>query len=156
MDNLEDFIKNNKEGFDTKSPSPDVWNRIKDERNEQKIVPIAKGKRASVPMQVMRMAASFLILALAAFGGYKLLESPTTSGDAMVQEAGNTFTNEVAELDQYYEGQVKGQFAKVESLIASDEIIEEIKAELDILDKEKSKLLSDYEKNTNDKEIVEA
>lgn len=156
MDNLEDFIKKNKEGFNTKSPSPDVWNRIREEQREEEVIPISKGKRASMTMQVMRMAASFLILALAAFGGYKLLESPTSNGDAIVQNQESSFSNEVAELDQYYESQVKGQFAKVEGLIASDEILEEIKAELDILDNEKSKLLSDYEKNTNDKEIVEA
>ena len=160
MDNLEDFIKNNKTELNKQAPSPDVWKRIKAERDADReaenVIPIGKPKRAALPMQIMRMAASFLILALAAFGGYKLLDTPPIEEATAAIHAELDLTDEVSELDQYYESQVSGQFAKVESLIANDEILSEVREELEMLDKEKSKLLSDYDKNRNDKEIVQA
>ena len=155
MDNLEDFIKNNREGFNCEKPSTDVWKRIQAERKETETTPISKGKRAVVPMQIMKMAASFLILALAAFGGYKLMNETSTDGESVVSHTEN-LPVELVELDQYYESQVRMSLTQVNKLIADTSIINEVKEELQLLDKEKGKLFEEYGDEMDDKQVVEA
>jgi hypothetical protein len=155
MDNLEDFIKNNKEEFKTETPSSDVWKRIQAERNKTEVTPIAKGKRAVIPMQFMKLAASVLILALAAFGGYKLMNGPSTDGGTTAYETQN-LPVELVELDQYYETQVRMSLTQINSLVADTSIINEVKAELQLLDTEKGKLFREYGDEMDDKQVVQA
>ncbi|PCJ64961.1 MAG: hypothetical protein COA58_11865 [Bacteroidetes bacterium] len=156
MDNLEDFIKKNKGEFDSKTPSPDLWNRIKEEREEEKVIPIATGKRAGIPMQIMRVAASFLILALAAFGGYQLLNDSNNEMDNEVTLETSNLPTELVELDQYYESQVTVSLTQINLIISDTSILNEVKSELKMLDDEKGKLFSEYGKEMDDQQIVEA
>lgn len=149
MDNLEDFIKNNKGEFDQESPAPDMWKRIQAERKPA--APIQQPKRNNT-WRVMKIAASFLILALAAFGTYKLANpdaSTTVVADA--QEDVN-----MGEMDAYYQKQVSLSLTKVENLLGDEAIINEVKAELQLLDEEKKQLLQELQKDTDKKEVVQA
>ena len=156
MDNLEDFVNKNRGEFDAQSPRPELWDRIKESKEEHKDVVQLTPKKAPYQVwQSMKIAASIAILFLAAFGGYKLLED--NPAYTVVRTTGQEeLTSEMAELDSYYENQIRGQYIKVESLVASDEILEEIRNELEILDAEKAKLIEDYDRNANTQEIVEA
>ena len=107
-------------------------------------------------MFIMRMAASFLILALAAYGGYTLLQGPNTEIVSSNEEFQNSLTGEIAQLDQYYEGQVGGKFTQVKLLIEDEQIVAEVSEELQLLDAEKRKLINDINDKPNKKELVEA
>lgn len=148
MDNLEEFIKNNKGQFDDDAPSPDIWNRIQAERKPT--LPMVE-PQSNQTFRVLKIAASFLILALAAFGSYKLA-APSKITVATIDGA----PTHLAEMDAYYQKQVSMSLTKVEAILDDTKIVEEVKNELQLLDIEKAKLLDDYTQNTNKKEVVEA
>jgi len=156
MDNLEDFINKNRNKFDDQSPAPDMWKRIQEERSKDNVIEMPTGNRAKLPMQVMKMAASFLILALAAFGGYKLLQTPevdTVLAETSVQP---NASNEMAQMDQYYQHQVVSKLTQVKELVADESIVNEVVAELKLLDQQQTELLADIHKTANQQELVEA
>ncbi len=149
MDNLEDFIKKNRGEFDGESPTPEVWKRIQAERKPA--VPIQQPKRKNT-WRVMRIAASFLILALAAFGTYKLVtpDEPMTLATELSEDIN------MGEMDAYYQKQVNLSLTKVENLLGDKAIIDEVKAELQLLDDEKKQLLKELHEDTDKKEVVQA
>lgn len=153
MDNLEDFIKKNKGEFDNKTPAPDMWKRIQAEQAIDKVVEMPARNRPKFPMQAMKMAASFLILALAAFGTYKLVVTDEPS-KSLTTESADEFN--IAEVDAYYQKQVNVSLVKVEALIENEEILNEVREELKILDSEKARLMTDYDSDSDKKEVVQA
>jgi hypothetical protein len=154
MDNLEDFIKNNKGEFNTETPTPDVWGRIQQEQANDGVLSLPT-KKATAPIQIMKIAASFLILALAAFGGYKLWDTPKQEA-TITSETSFSPSQEMVQLDQYYQQQVGGKLTQVKGLVADENIVAEIVAELAILDEQQKELLSAMNETTNHKELVEA
>lgn len=149
MDNLEDFIRKNKASFDSETPSEGVWKNIKAAR---KSAPKPTKQIWMFPAKIMRIAASIAILCLAAFGTYKLISKETPA----TVSAERNLPNNLAELDQYYEQQVGMYMAEVEKVITDTTILNSIKQDLKLLDKEKSSLFDEYGNQIADEQIVQA
>jgi len=79
----------------------------------------------------------------------------STDGESVVSHTEN-LPVELVELDQYYESQVRMSLTQVNKLIADTSIINEVKEELQLLDKEKGKLFEEYGDEMDDKQVVEA
>lgn len=157
MDNLENFIRKNKESLDTHKPNKQVWEKIAAERaDDTKVKSLAHGKKSNNIWKTMRIAASISILALAAFGGYKLLSLESSSSTPIANNTERSLPESVNELEQYYEQKVTGEFTKVTSLIADEKILLEVKEELELLDQEKSELIKEYDQSANTQEVVQA
>jgi hypothetical protein len=153
MDNLEKFIKNNKEQFNLEEPRADMWDKINKDR--KKVVKPAK-QRFIMPYKSMRLAASVLILALAAFGTYKLV-SPEKETIAAVETVESTkLPQELREMDHYYEAQVNSYVSQVKNVIQDEEIIKDIENDLALLNQEKEQLFKDYGTEIDEEEVVQA
>lgn len=151
MDNLEDFIKNNKGEFDREDPRDEIWQRISEQRSKNKTIPIKKGNQRA-PLQMMKWAASLLLLATLGYMAYKISAPSTPDEIVATTEA----SNDLVELDAYYEKQVSMSFTQIEKIVADTAILREVKEELDILDKEKAHLFAEYGKELDDKQVIEA
>jgi hypothetical protein len=151
MDNLEKFIKDNKEKFNSETPRPELWAKLNEKRAPKK----AQRKQIyMIPYRAMKIAAGIAILALATFGGYKLFTEQTTTPQLVVEES--TLPTELVELDQYYEAQVNVYFTKVNQRIVDPEVLDDIKKDLDLLNEEKTALFEEYGTEIDDEEIIEA
>ena len=149
MDNLEDFIRKNKASFDTETPKDELWDKINANRKKDNI---PTKQVWMFPAKIMRIAASVAILCLAAFGTYKLIDKdqPQTTSTEI------NLPNEVAELDQYYEKQVGLYMSQVEKVITDEELLADIKQDLELLDKEKTELFDEYGNAIDDQQILQA
>ncbi len=149
MDNLEKFIKDHKSEFDVETPRTELWDQLNQKRGKTKPT-----KRISMfPYKTLRIAASIVILAFAVYGAYNLFAPTPTETTASTEV---TLPAELVELDQYYEGQVKVQFTKVNQLIDDEEILDDIKSDLEMLNDEKVALMEEYGTHIDDEEVVEA
>lgn len=149
MDDLEDFIRKNKASFDTGTPKDELWDKINANRKKDHIL---TKQVWMFPAKIMRIAASIVILCLAAFGTYKLIdtEKPQTTSAEI------NLPNEVAELDQYYEKQVGIYMSQVEKVITDEELLADIKKDLKLLDKEKTELFDEYGNAIDDQQVLQA
>ncbi|MBT8327802.1 MAG: hypothetical protein KJP21_08760 [Bacteroidia bacterium] len=149
MDNLEKFIKENKEQFNLEEPRADMWDKINKDRQKENI---ATKRRFILPYKSMRLAASILILALAAFGTYKLVSPEIVP---VVAESTN-LPQELIEMDHYYEAQVNTYVSQVKNVVHDEELLEEIENDLALLNIEKEQLFKDYGTEIDDEEVVQA
>ena len=152
MDNLENFIKENRQELDIKTPSDQVWAKIAEQRQQD-----VQTQSKVVPMygiyKIMRVAASVIILALAAFGIYNLV--PQTK-DVDMAATTAPLPMEVVEMDQYYEQQVATQVVAVEQLLEDPELLADIKSDLELLNKEKNQLMGEFSQEIDNQELMEA
>lgn len=153
MDNLEKFIRDNRTSFDQNEPPKDLWDKIDKERSKPHRAP-----RLSIrPIRAMRIAASIAILLLAGFGGYKLLSPDSQPAVAIDQPATEQILPaEIVEMDRYYEEQVNAYYTQLNTLIEDQEVMDEIKADLDILNQEKQRLFEEYGTEVSNEEVIEA
>ena len=149
MDNLEDFIRKNKAGFDLESPNDEVWQNIQASR---KTAQKPSKQVWMFPAKIMRIAASITILCLAAFGTYKLISTDANP----IATTENSLPNNLAELDQYYEQQVGLYMSQVEKVITDKEILNSVKKDLELLDKEKKSLFDEYGNQIDDEQVIQA
>jgi hypothetical protein len=111
---LENFIRDNREQFDTDEPSPQVWKKI-----EQQVSPDAK-KGNVVVMKFLRWSVAAAVIVLAGVGTYALLNknsgtnapvaetkpatTPATNGtDELLNEINPTYAKEVYHFTQLIE-----------------------------------------------------
>ena len=149
MDNLEKFIKDNKKQFNLEEPRPEVWNKIQEHRKPKRE---STKQRFILPYKVMRLAASVLILALAAFGTYKLVSPQET----VVVSNSESLPQELIEMDHYYESQVNSYVTQVKTIIQDEDILKDIENDLALLNSEKEQLFKDYGTEIDEEQVVQA
>lgn len=140
--NLEDFIKENREQFDSHEPSPKIWEKIEQERNEPKAKTVRMWRRP------MRIAAAITVLALAVFVGTQISGPKAT--------VANNFPSELNEIDRYYENQVTAYLTQVNEATSDQQILTAIQEDIDALDTEKLELLSEVTDGTADQRVIQA
>ncbi len=127
-ENIEDFIRNNRAGFDDRDVPSGLWSRIDAEVNpivEATVKPIRK----PWVFFLSGMAAS-LVLALAVVGGFSLISDPHDFSKSDVMK-------EYQQVEDFYSEQINIQMSSIElnpiiqeDLKQLDYIYEELKAEL--------------------------
>ena len=113
---LEDFIKQNREAFDTEMPSAEVWAQI-----EHRLHPSQQGSR--IPLYgMLSIAASFTILIVAGlFFAY-----------SMGKTEGQEFAMEKMELQRYYQQQIDQKMTR----LASYGLEDDVRRDFDALDQQ--------------------
>lgn len=117
-DNLEKFINENREAFDTEMPSLKVWAEIDKQLEEQK-----PKQRFSV-FSLARMAAAVVVLLVsgAVIGNYVMKQQ---QGEATV--ALEQISPEYAEMVQYYSQEFDTKYQQLVSLDAEETIADDLK-----------------------------
>ncbi len=142
MDNLEQFIRDNREDFDTKTPSLKLWADLdkKLPPAPPKIQPFVQGpvaKRISIRRILSIAAAVTLLIGFGVGIGFSL--APSSSQQTMSL---SDISAEYAEVEQYYAAQVSNKLATLSTYEATTPEIKADLAELDQWMKDLQKELS--------------
>ncbi len=124
MDNLEQFIRDNREEFDTAVPSLKIWAEL----DKQLPQPQEKteAKRISIRRFLSIAAAVTLLIGFGVGIGFSLSPSPDQSAVTL-----SDLSPEYAEVEQYYATQVNSQLARLASYKATTPEMQADLAELD-------------------------
>lgn len=143
MDNLEQFIKKNREAFDLKSPPEQLWDAIEqqmDAENPKKTTEIATfptlKAQAKAWRQYLRPAAAAAILLFAGFAIGTYLNQRDASAHTLA-----TIYPEYAEVEKYYKRQISNGISKLAGLQEGDLVQQDLHA----LDSLYQQLLSDLQ-----------
>lgn len=128
MDNLEQFIQNNREEFDTAVPSLKVWAELDKQLPKQQAPQQQVAKRVSIRRFLSIAAAVSLLVSFGVGIGFFIAPANTPSQSISLSE----ISPEYAEVEQYYSQQVTNKLARLASYSATTP---EIKADLEELDK---------------------
>ena len=109
-DQLEDYIRDNREAFDDAVPSLKVWAGIENELGTQKTSSSSTGRRLSL-RRVLTIAASVVLL----LGLGVVLGSQLTSGNGLQKNlaSDNEIFKEVEDMKSYYEAEIKNKEAQL-------------------------------------------
>jgi hypothetical protein len=158
-DNLENFIRNNRDDFDTIEPSSDLWNGIAGKINiEQETITLRKVKRIHMTQLnwVTKIAAAVLIF----IGSYYFHDFRSNSKQIALQnteESNPQLYNTLMEAEYYYTAQIGKEKEKLYHLTAGNSIVrEEIQDELKELDIEFRELKEDLKDNADNEDIITA
>ena len=162
QDGLEKFVKNNREAFDAKAPSFDLWENIEKELNEQKedkIVPMFAVKPAqnTFRRRIMRYgsiaAVGLLLLTVGGIIGSQWF-SNSDSSMADVEISLSDVSDEYAETEAFYAQKVNASIKELKKRNYDKSILEDIE-ELDEAFQELKKELGQSNAFSNE-EIVHA
>ncbi len=135
MDNLEQFIRDNREEFDTAVPSLKIWAELDKKLPQPQEKPEAK--RISI-RRFMSIAAAVAVLISFGIGiGFSL--SPNSGEEAITL---SDISPEYAEVEEYYATQVNSKLARLASYKATTPEMQADLAELDQWMKDLQKELS--------------
>jgi len=115
MDNLEKFITENKDQFNDRLPSPDLWASIEKEVKKEKT------KRFSIVKFMGAGAAAVMLLLVGVLFGVNF------SGDDMDKAISNSSFTDYKQTEQYYAVQVKNYLEEITELDTESNIEEELK-----------------------------
>lgn len=121
MDNLEQFISDNREQLDSAVPSLKVWAEL-----DKKLPKPVEAKRISIRRFLSIAAAVTLLIGFGAGIGFNLSSSDTKESIAL-----HDISPEYAEVEEYYEEQVDTKLARLTNYHANTP---EIKGDLEELD----------------------
>ncbi|MEM6317512.1 MAG: hypothetical protein AAF960_07565 [Bacteroidota bacterium] len=125
MDNLEQFIRDNREDFDTAVPSLKVWAALDKQLPQVEAVQAPVAKRFSI-RRFMSMAAAVTLLI-----GFGIGIGLSLTSDAKEAVSLSDISPEYAEVEAYYDKEVQNKLARLASYKAT---APEIKADLAELD----------------------
>ena len=124
MDNLEQFIRDNREEFDTAVPSLKIWAELDKKLPQSQKQPEAK--RISIRRFLSIAAAVTLLIGFGVGIGFSLAPSPDQSAVTL-----SDLSPEYAEVEQYYAMQVNSQLSRLASYKATTPEMQADLAELD-------------------------
>lgn len=124
MDNLEQFIRDNREEFDTAVPSLKIWAELDKKLPQPQEKPAAK--RISIRRFLSIAAAVTLLISFGVGIGFSLSPSPDQSAVTL-----SDLSPEYAEVETYYATQVNSQLTKLASYKATTPEMQADLAELD-------------------------
>ena len=133
---LEDFIKNNKEGFDIESPSKKVWSRIQADlspsRKEEKMISLSV---------LYKIAASvILLIGLGTVLGFYI-------GNAKMSQSDMFANNRYSEVEQFYKKQMEVKMGRLASYNVAPEVTADLQQMDQTFDEIKQDILLDPEMN---------
>jgi len=140
MDNIERYIKENREKMDIHEPDASLWGRI------EKDLP---GKRRSLITYLSRAAA---VIIIAGAGLALILKTMSPSADE-----NQSAMNIVRETEQYYNSLIRSLYAEAEPMLtANPEINTELSTGMNELDSICANIRKDLKDNVATEEVIEA
>lgn len=123
MDALENFIKENREAFDSEHPSADLWQRIEASLPEERVVVLRPRSR----FRALRIAAAVLLL-IGTGTVLGLFLNPSHFGPA---SGATTFSlaavaPQHAEAEQFFRRQIAGKVAQLQDAGKAEEVMTDL------------------------------
>ena len=152
MDRLEKFVIQNKESFDTLEPPSHLWEKIQ----KDDIGKASPNKIIQLPVikWTVRIAAAVIIF-IASYYWHDFQYSQSLLKEKTM--AASPLLNEFLEAKYYYTAQIDAETEKFYSItVGNNSLREEIKLELDELDKEFAQLKEDLTDNADNEDVIAA
>ncbi|WP_297096065.1 hypothetical protein [uncultured Draconibacterium sp.] len=142
---LDEFIKANREEFDFRAPSPEVWDKIEAATKTTKVVPLHH--------YFMRAAAVAVILIAT---GIVLWQNSMNSPVRLAENA-DPELKELIEAEAFYSSQVNQKLKEIQKCYYTfPELKHEIETDLNELEGMYKLLKNDLEENISNKSVIEA
>ncbi len=145
QDRLEEFVKANRDDFDFREPSPELWKKISEKSKPQKVVPFRR--------YMIRIAA-VLVVALVSSG--LLWQSGIMSSERMAKNTDPEIL-ELMEAEAFYSHQVDRKLKEIRKCYYTyPELKDDVENDLDELEDMYKVLKSDLKENISNKSVIEA
>lgn len=145
-DRLEEFVKANRDEFDFREPSPDVWHKIATETKKPKTV--------SMRNYFMRAA---VVIAVVAISSVLLWQSDILIPNNLAKRTSNPELMELIEAEAFYAHQVDKKMQEIRKCYYTfPELKEEIETDLIELEDMYRVLKNDLQENISNKSVIEA
>ena len=142
---MEEFIKTNREEFDFRTPSPEVWDKIEAATKTTKVVPLRH--------YFIRAAAVAVILIAT---GVVLWQSNLNSPTRLAENA-DPELKELIEAEAFYSSQVNQKLKEIQKCYYTfPELKHEVETDLNELEGMYQMLKNDLEENISNKRVIEA
>ncbi len=161
-DNLEKFVLQNREAFDDKAPSMDLWNKLADELAKEDLQKTSQRPQKMLPVRkVWQMAAGFAaVMLLGWLLQWKYLQNPATVSQDTVQAQPSfqKIAPEIAEAETYYFMQINQLQSNLKKYNSKTVGIEnsEVSQEVEKLDTVYQNLKKDFYSSGGQEEVVRA
>lgn len=143
-DKLADFMRENRELFDDRAPSPELWDNISRQLNT------GSRKRRSLAVNWLSGAAAALVLTL-------LVPTVWYFTNDGLQSYDTSLSGEIFEITNYYETQIEEKIQLVSTLSANEPSIRtELDADLERLDQVLAELKEDLKDGVANREVISA
>ena len=144
-DRLEEFVSANRDEFDFREPSPELWEKISKNTPQKKIVPLRS--------YFMRVAA---VLVIALISTVLVWQSGMLSSNKLARNADPELV-ELMETETYYSHQVDKKLKEIQKCYYTyPELKDEIETDLNELEDMYKVLKDDLGENISNKSVIEA
>jgi len=152
-DKLEQFVRENREGFDTQVQSPDVWAKIKKREPEKKTF--------SLNWKTIALrAAAVVVIFVSSYYFHNFMDSNKSQSTAEInalQIEDNPLLKNLIEAELYYSAEINYKKQEFFSLTNNSPALQKaISMELDDLDLMFKDLKEDLNDNADNHEVIEA
>jgi len=145
-DRLEDFVKANRDEFDFREPSPEVWEKINTATRKPKVV--------SMLHNFLRVAA---VVAVVAISSVLLWQSGIISPNNLAQNINDPELMELMEAEAFYSHQVDKKLKEIQKCYYTfPEIKNDVETDLTELEDMYKVLKSDLKDNVSNRSVIEA
>jgi len=145
-DRLEDFVKANRDEFDFREPSPEVWGAINTATKKTKVI--------SMRHYLLRVAA---VVAVVAISSVLVWQSGIVSTNGLAQNSNNPELLELMESEAFYSHQVDKRLKEIQKCYYTfPELKEDIETDLTELEDMYKVLKSDLKDNVSNRSVIEA
>lgn len=147
-DRFEKFVKDNREGFDVHSPSPEVWDKLNAQLKKQT-------KNYWIKSHWLKVAAVVAVAILGTSVFVKNYYSPKHQLHMAVKA--DPELQELIEAESYYAQQVNGKMKEIQKCYKlNPELKGEVEGDLEELGIMYNSLKNDLKDNVSNKEVIEA
>lgn len=145
-DRLEDFVKANRDEFDFRAPSPEVWGKINTATKKTKVV--------SMRHYILRVAA---VVAVVAISSAVLWQMGLINPNRLAQNTTDPELLDLMEAEAFYSHQVDKKLKEIQKCYYTvPELKDEIETDLTELEDMYQVLKGDLEENISNKSVIEA
>ena len=121
IDNIEEYVRQNREDFDDREPSPLVWSRIQNELDKKKAETIL----IRIPRWSAVAAFIAIVLAVGIAIGYYAAPSPVFDQNIAAQ-LGDAEEKRFSEVSTYYGRQVNQKIDEIKDIDSDSEVLNDI------------------------------
>ena len=143
---IEDFIKANRNEFDFREPSPEIWEKIASNNKITKVV--------SLRSYIIRVAA---VIAIAAITSAVLWQTNILSSGDLASKTTDPELQELIEAEAFYAHQVNSKLKEIQKCYYTfPELKEDVETDLNELETMYKVLKTDLHENISNKTVIEA
>jgi hypothetical protein len=152
-DKLEQFVRDNAEGFNSLDPPTMAWDSIKNDLPVQKQKPVR-----NLWPYAWKVAAAILIFTSAwLLNDYMDQKKPSNNNSTTAETAVSPELTQLSEAEAYYTTQISSKQAELALYTKQHpEIIEDLRKEFNEMDKSKAALEKDLAESNADEKVIEA